>query len=50
MPGTMLDARRQRSPAMLAATLLRLPLQLPLIIGAWRVFRLQPAQRQRALS
>lgn len=35
----VVDARRKGSRSMLAVTLLRLPLQLPLIVGAWRVFR-----------
>jgi hypothetical protein len=34
-----LDARRGTSRAMQVGTLLRLPMQLPLIVAAWRVYR-----------
>jgi uncharacterized membrane protein len=33
------DARNGTSRAMQAGTLLRLPMQLPLIVAAWRVYR-----------
>ncbi|SHH00649.1 Uncharacterized membrane protein [Jatrophihabitans endophyticus] len=42
LPGNVkmaLDARRSDSPAYRTGTLLRLPLQAPLIVWAWRVYR-----------
>jgi uncharacterized membrane protein len=42
LPGNIqmaLDARRGTSRAMQVGTLLRLPMQLPLIVAAWRVYR-----------
>jgi uncharacterized membrane protein len=42
LPGNIqmaIDARRGTSRAMQVGTLLRLPMQLPLIIAAWRVYR-----------
>jgi uncharacterized membrane protein len=42
LPGNVqmaIDARRGTSRAMQVGTLLRLPMQLPLIIAAWRVYR-----------
>lgn len=42
LPGNIqmaLDAHRGRSRAFQVGTLLRLPMQLPLIIAAWRVYR-----------
>ena len=38
-PGNLDMARRARSPRGRAITLLRLPLQLPLVLWAWRVAR-----------
>jgi uncharacterized membrane protein len=42
LPGNVqmcVDARNGTSRAMQAGTLLRLPMQLPLIVTAWRVYR-----------
>jgi uncharacterized membrane protein len=42
LPGNVqmaVDARRGTSRAMQVGTILRLPMQLPLIIAAWRVYR-----------
>lgn len=42
LPGNVqmaVDARRSTSRAMQLGTLLRLPMQLPLIVAAWRVYR-----------
>lgn len=42
LPGNVqmaIDARRGTSRAMQVGTILRLPMQLPLIIAAWRVYR-----------
>ena len=38
-PGNLDMARRARSPRGRAITLARLPLQVPLVVGAWRVAR-----------
>jgi uncharacterized membrane protein len=42
LPGNIqmaIDAHRGRSRAVQVGTLLRLPMQLPLILAAWRVYR-----------
>jgi uncharacterized membrane protein len=42
LPGNIqmaVDARKGTSRAMQVGTLLRLPMQIPLIVTAWRVYR-----------
>lgn len=45
-PGNLDMARRARSPRGRALTLLRLPLQVPLVVWAWRVARQRPTGEQ----